>query len=130
MVFLDTDLLVGFLRGDSASEAKLRELEESGEEIRVTAITAYELLKGASSTARQISNMGAARLLLRAFTLVELGMESCDAAAKVYSELRRKGSTIGEFDILIAGTVIATGDRLVTRDSHFSAVKGLKVEGW
>ena len=128
--FLDTDLITGFLRGDADSEAKMRELEETGEQLKVTSTAACELLKGASSSAERESNVSNVQRLLRAFMLVGLAGESCEAAASVHADLRRKGPMIGKFDILIAGTVIASGDRLITRDRHFASVKGLELEEW
>lgn len=58
MVCLDTDLLVALLRGEPRAVSSIEKLEGEGEHLATSAISAYELLKGAiiSSSAMRISN--------------------------------------------------------------------------
>ncbi len=46
-MILDTDILVALLRADPAANRAIEKLHDTGEEIATTALTAYELLRGA-----------------------------------------------------------------------------------
>ena len=37
---------------------------------------------------------------------------------------------IDEFDVLIAGIVIASEETLVSRDEHFAVIEGLRLQSW
>lgn len=57
--------------------------------------------------------------------------KAAEQAALVRLELEKRGETIGPLDLLIAGTVLAFGLRLVTHNTaEFSRVRGLNLEDW
>ena len=61
----------------------------------------------------------------------DLTFIACEQAAKIYIELKNKGSMVGEFDILIASIARANNEELVTRDEHFEIrVSGSKLQKW
>jgi tRNA(fMet)-specific endonuclease VapC len=132
MAILDTNILVSLLKGDSDAKSKINSLRSSGTDILTTTITAYELLKGAAISSRSTENLERVWDLLSTIDALELSHEACEEASKIYSELRAKGTMIGEFDILIAAIAKSTSDdqSLVTRDEHFKKIKGLKMERW
>jgi predicted nucleic acid-binding protein len=51
--------------------------------------------------------------------ILDLTFNACQEAAKIYKELKNKGTMAGEFDILIAAITRANHEELVTRDEHF-----------
>ena len=51
--------------------------------------------------------------------ILDLTFNACEEAAKIYKELKNKGTMVGEFDILIAAITRANQEELVTRDEHF-----------
>jgi predicted nucleic acid-binding protein len=52
-------------------------------------------------------------------------------AAGIYAELRKSGITIGDADILIASTVIASNSVLVTNnEGHYKNIQSLTLENW
>ena len=62
-------------------------------------------------------------------------MMGCDAeSARRYSEvkdiLRQKGLPIPENDVWIAAIALQHDLTLVTRDTHFDEVEGLRIEKW
>ena len=130
MVFLDTDLVVGVLRRDEDAMKKVAELEQRGETIRTTAVNAYELLKGAAASSRSEENLRMARRLLSSMQVHAVTSSSAEAAATVYVSLKRRGKMIGEFDLLIAGVVLGSAEKLLTRDEHFRDVPGLRLDRW
>ncbi len=130
LVVLDTDILVSLLKGTSEASQKIRSLEEKGESISTTMITAYELLKGAYISSRPDENLGKVRDSISSLLVLELSLVACEEASKIYNHLRERGKLIGEFDVLIAAIARSYDDVLVTRDEHFKWIKGLKVMGW
>lgn len=130
MVCLDTDILVSLLRGDKAAERVIEEIEKEERILRTTAITAYELLKGASISSKPEQNTLTVKHLLSNMRAYPLSDDACEEASKIYKALQMTGRMIGEFDILIAGIVVYNNDTLVSRDEHFQLVKNLDLKTW
>ena len=53
-----------------------------------------------------------------------------DKAAEIYANLRKKGRLIEDADILIASIAKTKKLILVTNDTDFQRVQGLKIENW
>jgi len=53
-----------------------------------------------------------------------------DKAAEIYANLRKKGRFIEDADILIASIAKTKKLILVTNDTDFQRVQGLKIENW
>ena len=98
-----------------------------GKPRRLTAsiITAYELEKGARLSNDPAKDTKLVHDLLSELAILGLDDSTVELAAELYSELSRKGKPIGEFDILISATCIASGEALVTDDRDFDRISGL-----
>jgi tRNA(fMet)-specific endonuclease VapC len=129
-VILDTSIIVALLKNEEEAKMKISSLETSGERISTTAITAYELLKGAQISSRSEENTAKVRELISTLNVLGLSMRACEEASTIYKELRNKGSMIGEFDILIAAIARTFEEKLVSRDDHFKRIEGLEVTSW
>jgi len=130
LVCLDTDLLVALLKDDKDAVNRIAQLEAEEKPLKTTAITAYELLKGALLSSRPEENLASVNNLLSVIQVLTLTNDSCLQAAKTYDDLRRKGQLIGEFDILIAAIAISNDEALMSRDSHFRLIEGLNLQVW
>ena len=130
MVCLDTDLLVALLRGEDSAAKAIEDFESAGKPLRMPAITEYELFKGAHLSSRREENLQRLRRLFDGTQVLRLTDEACGEAARIYSRLESKGKMINEFDVLIAGIVIASEETLVSRDEHFDVVEGLSLQSW
>ena len=130
MVCLDTDILVGLLKGDKKATALINEFQISGESLKTTILTAYELLKGATISSKPQENLTIVRDLLSNIVVLTLNYESCEEASKIYTKLKSKGQTIGDFDILIAAIVIYNDETLISRDKHFQLIEILNIQIW
>lgn len=126
MAVLETDFLIDLLRGEGDAVARSKEIEEKGERKTTTPISAAELLEGAYYV--QGKYLVAAKELLRSLEILEFDLEAADRAGEIGAELAKKGEQIGTADTMIAGIVKRHGERLVTRDEHYWAVRGLTVE--
>ncbi len=130
MVCLDTDLLVGLLRGDEKAAEVVKRLEAERRTPAATAITAYELFKGALISSNPGRNLENVKRLMEGVRVLPLTNESCRNGAQVYADLRARGKLSGEFDVLIAGIVAENDETLVSNDEHFSAMKSIRVQRW
>lgn len=130
MAVLDTNIMVSLLKDEGAAKQRIESLEQTGETISTTAITAYELLKGAQISSRSEENLAKVRELISSLDVLGLSMGACEQASKIYRDLRGRGKMIGEFDILIAAIVKALDERLVSKDADFKSIHGLEVLGW
>jgi len=100
-------------------------------EIAVSAISLGELRYGAANSQRRRANLERLENFLFPFAILPFDSSATAfyAAAKDY--LRRLGTPIGSFDLLIAATVLAHDATLVTNNTRkLARVPGLKLENW
>ena len=129
-MILDTNALVALLKGMSDANETFRRLEETDNELSTTIISAYELIRGAYVSSTPEKNIAEVQDLLSNMQVLDLTLEACEEAAKIYRQLRKSGRLIGENDMLIAGIVKASSGTLLTRDAHFKIVDGLDTMKW
>jgi predicted nucleic acid-binding protein len=122
--------LVALLKGVSEVNEALLRLEEIDDELSTTIISAYELIRGAYVSSTPEKNLAEVQDLLSNIQILDLTLQACEEASKIYRELRKNGRLIGEHDVLIAGIVKASAGTLLTRDSHFRIVEGLDTIKW
>ena len=130
MTVLDTDILVALLKGAPEALDTIKKLEDQGDQISTTIISAYELLKGAYISSRQQENLGKVRDAISSLKVLDLSVKACEEASKLYSSLKKTGKVIGEFDILIAAIARTHDEAIMTRDEHFKSIRGTKLLKW
>jgi tRNA(fMet)-specific endonuclease VapC len=125
---LDTNAMIGLLNRSSAKlEANVREHPAS--EIGISAIVAHELYYGAFKSQRVDENLQ--RLGQIRLEILSLDREDAEAAGKIRAALKKAGTPIGPYDVLIAGQALARGLTLVTNNvGEFQRIEGLKLEDW
>jgi tRNA(fMet)-specific endonuclease VapC len=125
---LDTNAIIGLLNRSSAKlEANVREHPAS--EIGISAIVAHELYYGAFKSQRVDENLQ--RLGQIRLEILSLDREDAEAAGKIRAALKKAGTPIGPYDVLIAGQALARGLTLVTNNvGEFQRIEGLKLEDW
>lgn len=126
MAALDSTFLIDALRDRAPASTMLRELTERGEPLATTPVNAVEVLLGAQPHGGH--QLDKAVEFLRGFAILEFDLAAALAAARVQSELEAEGRPLSFGDALIAGIVIRHGERLITRDTDFARVRGLRVE--
>lgn len=127
-LLLDTNVLIASLRNEQAVSRRLA--ERPPESLFVPVIALGELYFGARKSARPEENL----TRFEEFT-AEFDVLPCDeATARIYAlvrdTLRRKGRPIPENDIWISAVALQNDLLLVSRDSHFEYVEGLRLERW
>lgn len=124
MIFVDTDILIDFLRN---KEYAINIINKHKEYLVSTEINFYELLFGAKFQ----KNIKEERLIKGIFQEIDsytLNREIIEKAAIIRSELMHKGKEIGQNDCFIAAIVMQNKGALLTRNAkHFERIKGLQV---
>jgi tRNA(fMet)-specific endonuclease VapC len=126
---LDANTLIYALKGSGGVRERLVQTDPG--KVAIPAVVAYELEYG---TLRSVNPETRRRELHRLLSVVEVlpfDRRAAERAAKIRIALEARGTTMGHFDLLIAGTALAFGCTLVTHNTaEFSLVPGLNLEDW
>ena len=131
MVVLDSDILIGILRGRGEAVSAMNKLEEHGHALRTTVINVHEILEGAFLHENNQESVRKVEILLRGLKVLAFTESAARISAHIASDLRKKGAVIDFQDIAIASVALANNEKVITRnEKHFSAIKSLKIETW
>ena len=129
MYALDTDTISYWLRGQGRVAQQLSRTDPVA--IAVPAIVLHELRYGMLRAGGAPRRRADLEEFLGILAVLPFEAEAAEAAARARIELERSGERIGPLDILIAGTVIASGATLVTHNvREFGRIRELRVEDW
>jgi tRNA(fMet)-specific endonuclease VapC len=129
LTFLDTNVIVPYLKGDPAIMARIHHASRG--ELAIPAIVVYELEYGTLRSKLPARRRRELEAGLEHIQHVPFDSAAAMAAARIRVELEKRGSTIGPLDMLIAGTAVSRGAALVTNNAaEFSRVQGLRVLDW
>lgn len=120
LAIFDTNILIALDKGDQQAVSKIRELgnEFQSLEAAVTWVNFFEFYYGAKGEALATKSLD----FLNKFTFLGMDRES----TKIFTKLRRAGSNVKDFDLLIASIALANNAILFTRDGDFKHVPELK----
>ncbi len=126
---LDTNTLIYYFKGmGNVSTRLLGQLPTS---IYIPAIVLYELETGLLKSDSPQKRRQQLQELLSVVEVLPFDDKVAGIAAQVRADLEKRGEPIGPLDVLIAGTALANGCTLVTRNmGEFRRVQGLSVENW
>jgi tRNA(fMet)-specific endonuclease VapC len=68
--------------------------------------------------------------LIRESTVLEVGLETANTYAVVREQLRETGKPLPENDVWISALAVQHGLDIVSRDTHFDHVPGLRRRAW
>ena len=109
----------------------MKNFVEKGEALTTTPINASELFRGAYLSKNVEENLKAVRGILSRLDILDFNLVASEIYGRLYTELKKKGCDIGEFDTLIASIALAHNERIITRNvKHFNKIGELEVEGW
>lgn len=124
---VDTNTIIAWVR--AANDYVVTRFAEVRADLTISSIVFYELQFGAFNSDRVDHNLG----VYNALGLPILPFEADDArvAGEIRATLKRRGTPIGPYDMLIAGQALARDLTLVTHNvSEFARVEGLRIESW
>ena len=126
---LDTNTLIYFFKGEGNVVAEL--LSRPPSDIGIPTIALFELEVGIAKSSSPKKRLSQLRELLNVVYVIPFDDRAASASAGVRAALEIKGTPIGPYDVLIAGSALAHGVTLVTRNTkEFSRVEGLTLESW
>jgi tRNA(fMet)-specific endonuclease VapC len=123
---LDTNIVIALFAGDSVVKDSLAKANE----VSVPSIVVGELYFGARRSGRVQENLARVDEFVADSVVLGCDTETAHRYGEVKSVLRLKGHPLPENDIWIAAVAPQHDLTLVTRDTHFGAIDGLKVIAW
>lgn len=129
MYILDTNTLIYFFKG--MGNVPSRFLSTSPKEIAIPAIVIYELAYGIAKSTSPKKRQAQLNEICSLVRVLPFGDKEALSSAAIRAKLEKKGTPIGPYDILIAGTALEHQGILVTNNlKEFSRVPKLKTENW
>ena len=132
MVILDTDVLIYYLRGKNDSYTKIKNLKKKEEALNTTIFNVAELYKGCYSMKNVAKGLMKVKLLVDALDEIFLfDNDSAEEFAKLSSDLKNRGQTIGIMDELIASICIVHQESLYSGNvKYFEKIDTLNINDW
>ncbi|VAW50386.1 VapC toxin protein [hydrothermal vent metagenome] len=129
MYILDTNTLIYFFKGMGGVPDKL--LAVPPKEIAIPAIVIYELEFGIAKSSSPKKRLAQLEEMCALVNILPFGDKEAYISASIRAKLEKKGTPIGPYDVLIAGTALEHKGILVTNNlKEFSRVPKLKTENW
>ena len=126
---LDTNTLICFFRGQGRVGERL--LATPPSQVCIPTVVVFEINAGLERLRDPERRRRQFDELLSVTVTLPFDTDSARAAAEIRAGLEGAGTPIGPFDTLIAGTALAHGADLVTRNEReFSRAAGLRVHNW
>ena len=132
MVVLDTDVLIYYLRDKNDSYSKMKNLKKKGESLNTTIFNVAELYKGCYSMKNVAKGLMKVKLLIDALDDICLfENDSAEEFAKLSSDLKNRGQSVGIMDELIASICIVHQESLYSGNvKHFERIDALNIYDW
>ena len=132
ILFLDTNIISDMMRdlqGAAATRAKLASIERGDDTLYTSTVVQCELEYG---IARKSSPrlLAAYKAVMDTIEVLPLDPTVSVHYAQLRTHLEQCGTPIGPNDTFIAAHALALGATLITADTEFTRVPGLKVENW
>jgi len=120
---VDTNVVIRLFRADERSI----ELFEQADSICIPVVVAGELLYGAENSTQKRENLDIFSDFLSQYEVVEVDLSIARTYGEIKAQLKKDGINIPENDLWIAATAKTRHCTLITFDSHFAKVDGLRV---
>lgn len=122
MIF-DTSLILKIL----SDKGFLDKLDVS-EEVKITSITAYELLRGAmyvNIVRGRDRELNVMLSLISELNVIPFTSEDAKIASYIWAKLKETGKIVSDADILIASICANNNERLLTLDEDYEKIKSI-----
>ena len=125
---LDTNICIFYLKGRFQLAQKL---ERVGlENCFVSEVTIAELKFGAENSEKVVLNRQIVSQFQTNMQIIPI-FGALDLYAREKARLRKLGTPLDDFDLLIGTTAVANGLIMVTHDTdHFRRLQGIELEDW
>lgn len=125
---LDTDICIYYMKGLHNLKQQIERVDQ--ENCFISEITLAELKFGVENSAHPSKNKKALDHFLSGIAVLPI-YEALDIYAKEKARLRKAGTSVDDFDLLIGSTSIAFKMTLITNNiNHFKRIKNIKLDNW
>ncbi len=121
---VDTSWIVEHIRGNQDFTERLDAF--SGEGLAVSVVSVAELYEGAFRSNNTTRNIRSIRDFLDTVVVLGIDDDICMSFGREMARLSRVGMIMGDLDLLIAATALQHDLTLLTLDSDFERVEGLR----
>jgi tRNA(fMet)-specific endonuclease VapC len=129
MYLLDTNTVIYFFKRQGRVAERLLAVPPA--EVALPSIVVYELSVGVLKSGNPERRRKDLQELMAATAILPFGPQEAAVAAQIRHDLERVGTTIGPYDLLIAGAALSRGATLVSHNTgEFGRVQGLSLEDW
>ncbi|MEM3207873.1 MAG: type II toxin-antitoxin system VapC family toxin, partial [Halobacteria archaeon] len=92
-------------------------------------VNAAELYEGAWRSSRALAQVGELDRMLQGVVILEMTLVAAREFGRLKTDLQRQGTSVGDWDLLIASIALACGEsRVVTRNAKdFERIPGIEV---
>ena len=126
---LDTDICIYWLKGRTTVRAKINRVDRK--DLAICVITASELYFGAYNSNKIEQNLRTAETFIQSLTVLPLSNDTLKKFGQLKAELRKAGTPVADFDLLIASVALTENLILVTNNTrHYERIKGLNLDNW
>lgn len=101
-----------------------------GDTFSITTVSLTEILFGLEMTKRAIKNLARWNEIEVIFRFYDIRRVDAQLSAKLQAELRKTGKQLHTVDALIAAITLRYDLTLLTTDSDFKPIPGLRTENW
>ncbi len=134
MIHLDTNVAIALLNhGQSQVRARFDAVRAAKTPVGLSMIVYHELMYGAAYSEKRAQNEDKIAVFISSAKIILLDFTQGDAheAAEIRANLKRQGTPIGPYDVLIAAQARRAGTMLITANRReFERVPGLMVTDW
>ncbi len=125
---IDTDICIYYMKGKFGLENRA-EFKE-GNSLFLSEITVAELKFGVENSSNVKANRQVLDDFLESFQIIPIS-SAIDFYTTEKAKLRKSGTSVDDFDLLIGSTAISNNFILVKNNQkHFKKIEGLELENW
>ena len=126
---LDTDICIFFLQNKFGMVEKIDAAGQSN--CYISFMTIVELKYGAENSDNPNKHRQEVEQFMQDFQVIPLGYDIADTFAKEKARLRKAGTPIDSFDLLIGSTALTKDLIIITgNQKHFSKIKDIQIDNW
>jgi tRNA(fMet)-specific endonuclease VapC len=130
MYLLDTNICI-FIKNGKPPQVLQRLRQTIKKKVYISSITLAELQYGVYNSLTIEKNRISLTQFIAPFSLLNFDDDDAEEFGRIRSYLKRSGSLIGPYDMLIAAQAISKNLVLVTNNTaEFSRIQNLKLEDW
>lgn len=127
MACLDTSFIIDLLQNNGKVYEILHDLETAEKQLSVPAPVVMELWIGICSQERSSEEKKKVLQLFQSLKILPLDEVAAKESAEIRYFLKKKGKAIGTEDCMIAAIAKVNNETLVTMDSDFLSIEGLRI---